>query len=76
MVWADVQAVALTGPQTRHKRVRRVWPTRPTICPLTTLRERLIKIEAKAVRHSKYVTFQMTELAVPRDWMESFVRVG
>ena len=34
---------------------------------LTTLREKLIKIGAKVVRHSKYVTFQMAEVAVPRD---------
>jgi hypothetical protein len=34
---------------------------------LTTLRERLIKIGAKVVRHAKYVTFQFTEVAVPRD---------
>jgi hypothetical protein len=34
---------------------------------LTTLREKLIKIGAKIVRHSKYVTFQMAEVAVPRE---------
>ncbi len=34
---------------------------------LTTLRERLIKIGAKAVRHAKYVPFQMAEVAVPRE---------
>jgi len=34
---------------------------------LTTLREKLIKIGAKVVRHSKYVTFQLAEVAVPRE---------
>ncbi len=34
---------------------------------LTTLREKLINIGAKVVRHSKYVTFQMAEVAVPRE---------
>ena len=34
---------------------------------LTTLREKLIKIGAKVVRHAKYVTFQMAEVAVPRE---------
>ncbi len=29
--------------------------------------EKLIKIGAKVVRHAKYVTFQMAEVAVPRD---------
>ena len=34
---------------------------------LTTLREKLIKIGAKVVRHANYVVFQMAEVAVPRD---------
>jgi hypothetical protein len=34
---------------------------------LTTLREKLIKIGAKVVRHSGYVIFQMAEVAVPRE---------
>ncbi len=33
---------------------------------LTTLLVKLIKTGAKVVRHSKYVTFQMAEVAVPR----------
>jgi len=33
---------------------------------LTTLRETLIKIGAKVVHHARYVTFQMAEVAVPR----------
>ena len=34
---------------------------------LTTLREKLIKIGAKVTRHSKYVIFQLAEVAVPRE---------
>ena len=34
---------------------------------LTTLREKLIKIGAKVVTHSRYVIFQMAEVAAPRD---------
>jgi hypothetical protein len=34
---------------------------------LTSLREKLIKIGAKIVRHGRYVTFQMAEVAIPRD---------
>jgi len=34
---------------------------------LTTLREKLIKIGAKVVRHARYVMFQMAEVAVPRE---------
>ena len=33
---------------------------------LTTLREKLIKIGAKVVRHAKAVVFQLAEVAVPR----------
>jgi hypothetical protein len=33
---------------------------------MTTLREKLIKIGAKVVRHGRYVTFQLAEVAVPR----------
>jgi hypothetical protein len=34
---------------------------------LTTLREKPIKIGAKVVAHAKYITFQLAEVAVPRD---------
>ena len=34
---------------------------------LTTLREKLVNIGAKVVRHGRYVTFQMAEVAVPRE---------
>ena len=34
---------------------------------LTTLREKLVKIGAKATRHSRYVTFQLAEVAVTRN---------
>ena len=34
---------------------------------LTTLREKLVKIGAKVVRHGRYVAFQLAEVAVPRN---------
>ena len=34
---------------------------------LTTLRDKLIKIGAKVVTHSRYVVFRMAEVAVPRE---------
>lgn len=34
---------------------------------LTTLREKLIKIGAKVVCHSRQIIFQMAEVAVPRE---------
>jgi len=36
---------------------------------LTSLREKLIKIGAKVVRHGRYVTFQMAEVAVSRQML-------
>jgi Transposase DDE domain group 1 len=33
---------------------------------LMTLREKLIKIGARIVRHGRYVVFQLAEVAVPR----------
>ena len=40
---------------------RRAWLS------LKFRREKLVKIGAKVIRHSKYVTFQMAEVAVPRE---------
>jgi hypothetical protein len=34
---------------------------------LTTFREKLIKIRAKVVRHSRKIAFRMAEVAVPRE---------
>ncbi len=34
---------------------------------LTTLREKPVKIGAKVVRHGRYVTFQLAEVAVPKE---------
>jgi hypothetical protein len=33
---------------------------------LAALREKLIKIGVKVVAHARYVTFQMTEVTIPR----------
>jgi hypothetical protein len=44
---------------------------------LMTLREKLIKIGAKVTRHSKYVTFQLAEVAVPRQLLGAILeRIG
>ena len=42
---------------------------------LTSLREKLVKISAKIVTHARYVTFQMAEVAVPRDLPEEILRM-
>ncbi len=41
---------------------------------MTTLREKLIKIGAKIVRHGRYVTFQMAEVAIPRALFADILR--
>jgi len=41
---------------------------------LTTLREKLIKIGAKVVRHAQYVIFQMAEVAIPRRLFATILR--
>jgi hypothetical protein len=41
---------------------------------LTTLREKLIKIGAKIVRHARYVTFQLAEVAVPKALFAEILR--
>jgi hypothetical protein len=42
---------------------------------MTTLREKLVKIGAKVVRHGRYVTFQLAEVAVPRGLFEIILRL-
>ena len=42
---------------------------------LTTLREKLVKTGAKVVRHGRYVTFQMAEVAIPRRLFAEILRL-
>ena len=41
---------------------------------LTTLRDKLIKVGAKIVRHARYVTFQMSEVAIPPPLFRELLR--
>jgi hypothetical protein len=44
---------------------------------LTALREKLVKIGAKAVMHAKYVILQLAEVAVPRQLLAAILeRIG
>ena len=52
---------------------RLVLPRRIKHWSLTTLREKLIKTGARIVRHARYVTFQMAEVAVPRALFEQIL---
>ncbi len=40
-----------------------------------TLREKLVKIGAKIVRHGRYVTFQLCEVAIPRSLFANILRL-
>ena len=40
-----------------------------------SLREKLVKIGAKVVRHGRYVIFQMAEVAVPRELFKEILRL-
>ena len=40
---------------------------------LTTLRDKLIKLGAKVVRHARYAVFQMGEVAIPRCLSEAIL---
>jgi len=40
---------------------------------MTTLREPLVKIGARIVRHSRSITFQMAEVMVPRDLFQQIL---
>ena len=55
--------------------VRRLGlPTSVKQWSLTTMRDKLIKIGAKVVEHSRYVIFQLAEVAVPRILFEQILR--
>ena len=55
--------------------LRQLVLPRPIRCwTLTTLREKLIKIGAKVVSHSKYVIFQLAEVAAPHKLFVAIVQ--
>ncbi len=42
---------------------------------MTTMREKPIKIGAKVVRHGRYITFQLAEVAIPRPLFGEILRL-
>ncbi len=51
-----------------------VLPDQVAQWSLTTLRERLVKVGARIVRHGRYVVFQLAEVAVPRALFAAILR--
>ncbi len=41
----------------------------------STLREMVVKVGAKVISHGRYVTFQLAELAVPRELFRKILRL-
>ncbi len=50
-------------------------PKRVEPWSLTSLRDKLIKIGAKVFSHGRYITFQMAEVAVPRQMFKDILRL-
>ncbi len=57
-----------------HKRTL-AFPKEVGHWSLTTLREKLVKIGAKVVRHGHYVTFQLAQVAIPRTPFAEILRL-
>ena len=55
-----------------------ILPAEAPLCwNLTTLRDKLVEVGAKVVRHAKYVLFQLAEVAVPRKLFAAILeRIG
>ncbi len=53
----------------------RLWLIADIEWSLSTLREKLVKVGAKVVRHGPYVTFQLAEVAVPRNLFREILRL-
>jgi Transposase DDE domain group 1 len=53
---------------------RLVLPQEVEHWSLTTLRDKLVKIGARIVRHGRYVVFQLAEVAVPRALFAEILR--
>ncbi len=50
-------------------------PEEPEHWSVTTLREKRVKIGTKVVRHGRYVTFQLAEVAIPRPLFATILRL-
>ncbi len=53
---------------------RLALPRNIALWTLSTLREKLIKIGAKVIRHARSITFQLAEVAVPRKLFEAILQ--
>jgi hypothetical protein len=56
------------SPRLQHRNRSKDWS-------LTSSKEKLIKIGAKVVSHGRYVVFQMSEVAIPRQMFQEILRL-
>ncbi len=62
------------GSRPQHQNLTLALPKEVEHSSLTTLPKKLVKIGAKVVRHGRYVTFQLAEVAVPRNLFREILR--
>ena len=63
------------GSRPQHQILTLALPKEVEHWSLTTLPEMLIKIGAKVVRHGRYITFQLAEVAIPRPLFAEILRL-
>ncbi len=63
------------GSRPLHHKRKFALPKEVEHWSLTTLREKLIKIGAKVVRHGRYITFQLAEVAISRTLFAEILRL-
>ncbi len=54
---------------------RTLLTLRGKLIKMLTLRGKLIKIGAKIVRHGRYITFHLAEVAIPRSLFANILRL-
>ncbi len=65
---------AVGGSRPQHQNLNLAVPKEVEHWSLTTLRQKLLKIGAKVASHGRYVTFQLAEVAVPRNLFREILR--
>ncbi len=65
----------MVGTSLISQKEKPVLPNEVEHWPLTALRENLVKIGAKVVRHGLYITFQMAEVAISRPLFAEILRL-
>ncbi len=65
----------MAGTSARSQKEKSVLPKEVEHWSLTALREKLVKIGAKIVRHGRYIAFQMAEVAIPKSLFADILRL-